>query len=236
MSARPKTGEVSGEPPHELPPMLWLGAPFVVALAPYVLQALGFRHVLFGESGLVEWLTVVFLAVAIFYTLAALRARPRAGWFTAYLAVFALGAVYFAGEELSWGQHVFGWSTPEGWADFNDQGETNLHNSWPLFDQAPRLALSLAALIGGIGVPLYRRRRGIAPPPPGCWAGLWPTMVCLPVAALALGVSVFDDIVETLGIAPRWLDVSAGELKECLLALFIMIYIASLRRRLPAAV
>lgn len=33
-----------------------------------------------------------------------------------------------AGEELSWGQRIFGWSTPESYAKINAQSETNLHN------------------------------------------------------------------------------------------------------------
>ncbi len=41
------------------------------------------------------------------------------------LAVVACAAVFFAGEEMSWGQSYFGWRTPEGFFS----RETNLHNS-----------------------------------------------------------------------------------------------------------
>jgi hypothetical protein len=33
-----------------------------------------------------------------------------------------------AGEEISWGQRIFGWETPESWSAKNAQSETNLHN------------------------------------------------------------------------------------------------------------
>lgn len=37
-----------------------------------------------------------------------------------------------AGEEVSWGQRIFGWETPEALEKLNAQGETNIHNLWPM--------------------------------------------------------------------------------------------------------
>ncbi|MCX7551500.1 hypothetical protein [Xanthomarina sp. F2636L] len=34
------------------------------------------------------------------------------------------------GEEISWGQRIFGWSTPESLMEMNAQQETNFHNLW----------------------------------------------------------------------------------------------------------
>ncbi len=45
--------------------------------------------------------------------------------------VYILGAAAFlfvAGEEISWGQRLFGWSTPDFLTGTNKQGETNVHN------------------------------------------------------------------------------------------------------------
>lgn len=41
-----------------------------------------------------------------------------------------LGLLFFVafGEEISWGQRIFGWSTPEALAEVNYQQETNIHN------------------------------------------------------------------------------------------------------------
>jgi hypothetical protein len=42
-----------------------------------------------------------------------------------------------AGEEISWGQRLIGWQTPEWLASENAQGETNLHNLWFLQAHGP---------------------------------------------------------------------------------------------------
>lgn len=34
------------------------------------------------------------------------------------------------GEEISWGQRIFGWNTPESWAEISAQKETTFHNLW----------------------------------------------------------------------------------------------------------
>ena len=49
--------------------------------------------------------------------------------------------LYIAGEEMSWGQHFFHWNTPEYWAEVNRQEETNLHNTYAIFEKTPRSIL-----------------------------------------------------------------------------------------------
>jgi hypothetical protein len=46
-----------------------------------------------------------------------------------YLLLAGLFLICF-GEEISWGQRIFGWNTPETWTDINAQKETNFHNLW----------------------------------------------------------------------------------------------------------
>lgn len=43
-----------------------------------------------------------------------------------------LGIIFFLafGEEISWGQRIFNWNTPEGFKGLNAQKETNFHNLW----------------------------------------------------------------------------------------------------------
>lgn len=47
-------------------------------------------------------------------------------------AILAVAIIFILllmiGEELSWGQRIFGWETPEKIANLNQQSETNLHN------------------------------------------------------------------------------------------------------------
>ncbi len=71
------------------------------------------------------------------------RARPFV--FTVSI-VGALSCLYIAGEEMSWGQHFFHWNTPEYWAEVNRQEETNLHNTYAIFEKTPRSILELSAL------------------------------------------------------------------------------------------
>lgn len=46
----------------------------------------------------------------------------------AALAFMAVMAFLYAMEEISWGQRIFGWETPEVIAEGNTQDETNIHN------------------------------------------------------------------------------------------------------------
>lgn len=54
------------------------------------------------------------------------KQRNRLGGVLSILICLVLFVM--AGEELSWGQRIFGWATPEAIAEINAQNETNLHN------------------------------------------------------------------------------------------------------------
>ena len=138
---------------------VWLVLPVAVAAIPYVARFFGAHtdSFIYGEIGLMENLTVVFLLVAIIATVLFLISNKTSFKFlNVWMGIFLLGAIYYAGEELSWGQHFFGWDTPEQWSEVNDQKETNLHNTSAFFDQIPRAILSLGALVGGVLIPMYR--------------------------------------------------------------------------------
>ena len=82
------------------------------------------------EDGVAEWLTVAGLllgSIVCFYRLGKLM-KTRSKWFL--FVTFGLGLFLFfaAGEEISWGQRIFGISTPEYFQQHNAQQETNLHN------------------------------------------------------------------------------------------------------------
>lgn len=80
------------------------------------------------EAYPVELLTVGAAAVGgALLSFAAIRRRKQR-LAASVVAVTGLAAIFFAGEEMSWGQSYLGWRTPESYAAFS--GETNLHNSW----------------------------------------------------------------------------------------------------------
>lgn len=58
-----------------------------------------------------------------------LAPHRRAGEFAAVgvIGIIGLAAIFFAGEEVSWGQTWFGWKTPERYLEHSP--ETNLHNN-----------------------------------------------------------------------------------------------------------
>ncbi len=217
----------------DLNKFVWLALPVIVAAIPYIARFIGVNTdgYMYGEAGIIENLTVIFLVVSIIACLLYLftKEKIRFSSFKIWMILFLLGAIYYAGEEISWGQHYFGWGTPEQWTEFNDQQETNLHNTAAIFDQIPRTLLSLAALIGGVLVPVYRKIKNHIPNKESFIDWLLPTYVCLPAALLSLLVSWHEKIYEFLEVdIPTVLDIRAGETKECLLALFMMMYALSI--------
>jgi len=82
---------------------------------------------MYREDGILENMTVVFLFLAvILFIIMGIKIKkitPRI--FFLSLGIFAL---IFGMEEISWGQRIFGWETPEELKVINRQGESNLHN------------------------------------------------------------------------------------------------------------
>ena len=229
--------------PLEISGYWYWGLPFVVYLIPYVVNGLGLdNNILRGEQGAIELLTVLFLIVALLYwfpvfsglyrmTTRHVFGEPITQARSYYLVhTHVAGDVYFAGEELSWGQHLLAWDTPTEWSVVNDQRETNLHNTHAIFDQIPRLFLTVAIFIGGLLVPLYLRWRKLVLMSSSLAYWILPTWVCFPTALCLLLLKLVGLLVENRFL-PLWLDVSTGELKEMLIALFIMMYMISLYKR-----
>lgn len=77
------------------------------------------------EDGPLENLTALLYGVATVAFLVAVR-RRSAG--VVWLLILAAASLFVAGEEISWGQRIFGWSTPAGMAEINVQDETTIHN------------------------------------------------------------------------------------------------------------
>ena len=221
----------------ELSKLWWLYLPILFFLLRYAVHLLSDRftrleYAFRNELGLVENLTVAFLLVALVYTLTTLvRHRDLMGLpFKLFLAFYALGCIYFAGEEASWGQHWFGWETGDYFREINDQKETNFHNTSKWLDRIPKGLVSLGIFIGGIVVPtwLHFKRRRIDYAKLGWW--LWPTFICLPTAILAT-VATWPSKIER---ATDWQFYfhQAQEMKEFYIALFILLYIVSLATRI----
>jgi hypothetical protein len=227
--------------PQDLSTCLWLCLPVLVALFPYVMRLINIEsdQYVFGELGIIENFTFIILFISIVLGIKATLLMksfpfPMFRW---WIGLLVLGCIYYAGEEISWGQHWFGWVTPDSWMDVNDQGETNLHNTSALLDQVPRMLLTIAAVVGGIMIPVTYKMRKIKLPADDFLAWLWPTYVNIPTCLLAILVSLHEKIYKLFDtIVPHVLDIRAGETKECLLAMFLFMYIASFYKRLKQVV
>ena len=208
---------------------LWLPLGLAVALA--LLGSLApawYEAWMNGEQGVVEfgqWLALVAAAIVAARLLARPECRSRPALLV-WLALAGLACFYVAGEEISWGQHLLRWNTPEYWRAVNDQQETNLHNTSSWFDQKPRALLELGVIAGGLVAPLLRRLR------PSLFRGLVdllaPTAATLPVALLA----------ELAGLSKR-LEIPVffrpSEIQELYFYLFVLLYLIVLRSRARAA-
>lgn len=108
------------------------------------------------EDGVYEYLTCLFLIVSTILFFLAFLKSPRSGQKYWYL-LLALTMFFGAGEEISWGQRIFGWETPPD--SINVQGETNIHNL-PLFDTVEGSVLNMSrlfmifCLLWGVVLPL----------------------------------------------------------------------------------
>ena len=186
-----------------------------------------------GELGALELLHVAIPLASLVLALRMLALpevrRHRLLWL--WLGLAALGSLYVAGEEASWGQHYIGWNTPEGWQAVNDQAETNLHNTSSWLDQKPRSLLELGVILGGILIPLAALRW------PGIrrtrFAIILPPLVCLPSAVIAefarMSERALDAFAQGAVLFSR-----ASEVQELYFYLFILLYLIVLRQTLRA--
>lgn len=82
------------------------------------------------EDGVVEWTTVVALAVcAAICILRFFRLRKqKKKLFLSVLLAVGLALLFAVGEELSWGQRIFNFESGDFFNTYNTQKEVNIHN------------------------------------------------------------------------------------------------------------
>jgi hypothetical protein len=104
-----------------------------------------------------------------------------------------LGAWFLTGEEISWGQRIFGWETPEALEEINRQGETTLHNIQGVQQLVP-YAMLLAGLYGA-GAPLVWAAVGARWEHVASRHLLIPPLCLVPAFLLAAGYRLFRMLV-----------------------------------------
>lgn len=224
------------QPDKPLSPYFWLWIPLIwmagqlAAEACFSTAALESFH---GENGLHEWLQFAMLIGAFVLALRLFLGMDRGAnyWLSAWIAAAALGSFYVAGEEISWGQWIFYWDTPEHWAAMNGQGETNLHNNSRWLNQIPRYALQIGVLIGGIIIPaLSSIRPGWVP---ARFAVIYPPKNLCIIALILLAAVIAQKAGKVF--FDTKLFARASEVEELYIYYFVLLYMIALWRRiLPA--
>ncbi len=208
-------------------PMLWLGLQFFIEA--FVQEPLYTRmHTENGPIETLQWIVLLLALIAGLRLLLTLRFKPPV-WLSLWVLVAVVGCVYVTGEEVSWGQHFLNWNTPEYWANFNDQNETNFHNTSSWLDQKPRLLLELGVIIGGLLMPLCRRLRKKDFP---AWLEMIaPSTHLIPVAAIVLFIKIADKLGGATHIA---LFGRASEVVEFFIYYFVWLYLVFLAQKIAA--
>ena len=209
---------------------LWLPLTFFVFLAALsvTINPQYYAHIV-EENGLLEILQFLAAAAGFLIALSILRTldfKTQRLLFI-WVATGALGCLFVAGEEISWGQQFFQWTTPDFWLGINDQQETNLHNTSSWLDQKPRMLLEIGVIVGGIILPLLAHFAPLRIP-------AWLTVIAPPremavCAILFAIVKICDKTGDILGYIPFG---RTSEITELFVYYFIAVYLYWLTRKL----
>ena len=196
-----------------------------------------YKRWVMSEHGFVELMTPIMLIPGIICGLRAwkLRRRLPRPWLGVWVLMATLGAFYFAGEEVDWGQQIFEWRTPHFFEEYNKQDETSLHNMSSWFNQKPRLVLSIWVLIGGIILPLKRRLKGLRYTPEEWRYWFWPASFCLPVGLLSILIRMPEHAEKWFNAPALPLAVRYSEVQELYFAYFLTLYLMTTWLRLRDA-
>ncbi|MDY0009062.1 MAG: hypothetical protein RBS08_05095 [Bdellovibrionales bacterium] len=184
---------------------------------------------MYAENGILEtlqWLIAIGAAGVGITCLFYCKGRP---WLALWIILGTLGSLYIGLEEISYGQHLFKWETPEYWQAINDQGETNFHNTSSWFDQKPRLILLVGIIGGGLFLPFLRRVKPSLLP--ARFAMIYPvdamfwTALCAVLAHAAKWAGKFG--------LPQIYN-RASEVNEFFMYYFILLYLVFLLKNLKA--
>lgn len=217
---------------YVLPPLV------VLELHVWAVQCLGTnRHgILFAENGPIELGTA-----AGFLTAAALAVRlilscrdriPRA--YRCLFILFAIAATFVALEELSYGQHLFGWNPPDFFVRHSTKNELNLHNLYgDSLSNVLRLIANLGFPFGCVVLPLVALQK------PGRFqVGRWayylsPRLELAATVLLAEALSPLDKLAKTW-VGTEMINRS-GEVQELFWSFAACFYVFLIHRRIVNA-
>ncbi len=183
-----------------------------------------YEWLLRSEFGIIENLTVLysFIAAVISFKLIFMtKDMPQSQFFKVWFILFTVALIYLGGEEASWGQHIFGWSSPQYFIENNQMNETNLHNLtpeiWPLVQKSKAIQLEATSF----------------------WYWVMPTRAVMLSCMLAFASRLWERYYAWMGIKPEYAERDAfkelKEVNETFLVLFMLIYLVSIYNRVKKA-
>ena len=100
-----------------------------------------------GEDRIAENIQVILWVVSFVFSFNVVQNQIRRGKysFAALYVLLCAGIFFIIGEEISWGQRLLGWETPEKLKMMNKQNETNIHNIHGIGDAIKWLHLVVGA-------------------------------------------------------------------------------------------
>lgn len=175
---------------------------------------------------------IVSAAVIVAFALA--RATVDVDWvLKTWLILFVLAMIFFAGEDLNWGQHYLGVTPPDYFLEHNKEEETNIHNMWPLlFNRLPRAAVNTWLVVACILVPIgwtlpVRLTQRIVP------AVLWPDRRLMFPAFMVFAIKGLRHLGSGVSSSQSWLlGVRHSELEELMIMCVMVFYALMLWERL----
>ncbi|MHC4295616.1 MAG: hypothetical protein ACYSTL_08535 [Planctomycetota bacterium] len=233
---------------HDVSAVFWLYLPLGSLALKLLAPLLGpqrWSAFMETELGFVENATAVFLIPAVILSILIFRRRrelpPRIGWI---MLMLGLASLFFAGEEISWGQWYFEFKTPDVISEVNRQGEFNIHNTYSkyggnLLNNIPRQILNLAMIVAIFLPIVFHKRMQAEGARKKVWYWLIPNYRLIPIALMAIVMRLPDKIGKIFSLqVPRdsYLAMSliraSGEFKEYCFAIAILLYVLSIYIRM----
>lgn len=210
----------------EIIPLLFLA--YCIALLS--VDSVNFAEVMLAKdavdgTGLAESLTFLVLLIGILFGLFTVVFHWKkipSPLLKAGLILWILGCIYFAGEEVSWGQWYFGWSTPESLSSLNRQNETNLHNTSSWLNEKPRTVVELWFLFAGLFVAIARLRGNFRFSETDWREWINPHAVGISACAVFLLSKALE-----FGDSHPAESLASSEIRELIIAYFLAIYLFS---------
>jgi hypothetical protein len=177
-----------------------------------------------AEDGFSENLQVVLWTITFILGFAVMRRRWQNDekLIAVLYGILNVGIFFLIGEELSWGQRIFGWATSPEFAAINKQHETNIHNIHGVGDTFKWVHVLIGAygtilpllVIGSKNLAVYQKKL----------AALVPPLTLLPFFALPLVWRLYVNLFEP---PPRFTFVVAeySEVIELILACGFLLFI-----------